>query len=456
MRSAELAVLNADDAKVIELDANRPPEFTDLALKNRFVDIQRDQLRYVAALGRWFIWDGTRWKPDETLLARDLAAKSCARASADCNESKVAKNIASAKTVSAVERLAQADRAMAATIDQWDANPWLLNTPTVTVDLRSGGRAKHSRHDFITKVTSVGPEDIETPVWDGFLHRVTGGKVELIEFLQRMAGYSLTGDTREHALFFLYGTGANGKSTFVKALTDCAGDYHRVASIETFTGGTVDRHPTDLAGLRGARLVTAIETEEGRRWAESRIKALTGGDRISARFMRQDFFEYTPQFKLIIAGNHKPGLRSVDEAIRRRFNLIPFEVTIPPEERDETLPDKLRVEYPGILAWMIRGCSDWLERGLAAPAIVTNATTEYLTAEDAVAAWLDDCATTNPNVWEKSSDLFASWHQWATKSGEFVGSQKRFAQNLATRGFIAERKHGGRGFVGLRLNERPY
>ena len=157
---------------------------------------------------------------------------------------------------------------------------------------------------------------------------------------------ALTGITREHALFFGHGTGANGKSVFVSTVAGMMGNYHRSAPIETLTASSSDRHPTDLAGLRGARLVTAVETEEGRRWAESKIKALTGGDMIAARFMRQDFFEYTPQFKLMIAGNHKPGLRSVDEAIRRRFHLIPFTVTIPPEERDLELGDKLKGECP--------------------------------------------------------------------------------------------------------------
>jgi putative DNA primase/helicase len=148
------------------------------------------------------------------------------------------------------------------------------------------------------------------------------------------------------------------------------GDYHKTAPIETFTASNADRHPTDLASLRGARLVRATETEEGRRWAESRIKQLTGGDTVAARFMRQDFFEYRPQFKLIIAGNHKPSLRSVDEAIRRRFHLIPFAVTIPPEERDSDLADKLKAEWPGILAWMIEGCVEWQAECLRPPAAV--------------------------------------------------------------------------------------
>jgi putative DNA primase/helicase len=239
----------------------------------------------------------------------------------------------------------------------------------------------------------------------------------------------------------------------VNAITGCLGDYHRTAPIETFTQSHSDRHPTELAALRGARLVTAVETEEGRRWAESKIKALTGGDAIAARFMRQDFFEYVPQFKLLIAGNHKPGLRSVDEAIRRRFNLVPFTVTIPPEERDETLPEKLKAELPGILAWMIRGCTEWRQHGLDAPNAVTTATAAYLEAEDALNAWLEECAVRNPQAWTRSADLFASWAAWATRSGEHVGSLKRFVQQLEDKGFTPHRdRTQGRGFTGLRIN----
>jgi putative DNA primase/helicase len=179
------------------------------------------------------------------------------------------------------------------------------------------------------------------------LRRITAGDDRLVSYLQRAFGYALTGNVREHALFFGYGTGANGKGVTLNTLAGILGDYHESAPIETFTASSGDRHPTELADLRGARLVTATETEEGRRWAESRIKMLTGGDRVKARFMRQDFFEYNPQFKLFITGNHKPSLRSVDEAIRRRFHLIPFTVTIPPEQRDPDLAEKLKTEWPG-------------------------------------------------------------------------------------------------------------
>src|SRR5262245_58244201 len=325
-------------AKVIALDRareaeSRPPEFADDELALRFAEHHKDSLRYVAALGRWLIFDGMRWRFDETLMVRDFARKICREASVRC-KGKSAKTIASAKTVAAVERLAQADRRIAATVEQFDADPWLLNTPAGIVDLRLGDICDHDAHAYLTKITVVAPDDAcPTPTWRAFLDRIMGDHGEVIDYLQRVAGYSLTGSTQEHALFFCYGLGANGKTTFLNAITACAGDYHRAAPIETFTASNHDQHPTDLAALRGARMVTAVETEEGRRWADSRIKTLTGGDKIAARFMRQDFFEYTPQFKLIIAGNHKPGLRSVDEAIRRRFNLIPFSVTIPPDER---------------------------------------------------------------------------------------------------------------------------
>jgi putative DNA primase/helicase len=185
--------------------------------------------------------------------------------------------------------------------------------------------------DYCTKITAVGPGG-ECPTWRKFIGRVSGDNEELVAFAQRVGGYALTGITNEHALFMLYGTGANGKSVFQGTIASVLGNYHTTAAIETFTATKSERHPTDLAYLRGAQLVTATETEEGRGWAEAKIKLLTGGDKISARFMRQDFFEFTPRFKLIIAGNHMPSLHSVDEAIRRRFHLIPFSVTIPSAE----------------------------------------------------------------------------------------------------------------------------
>ena len=193
-------------------------------------------------------------------------------------------------------------------------------------------------------------------------------------------------------------------------------------------------------------------------WAESRIKALTGGDPISARFMRQDFFTFTPTFKLVICGNHRPSLRNVDEAIRRRLFLIPFDVFIPPDERDDTLPERLRAEWAGILEWAIDGCLDWLEHGLAAPERVRAATDEYLTTEDSFATWIEEAVDRSDGAHETTADLYQSWKAWADRAGEFVGSQKRFSQTLRDRGFEPKRQAGtGRaGFDGVRLIRPDY
>lgn len=442
----------AIDAQVIELDAHRPPAFSDESLAMRFAERHAGDLRYCASWGRWLSWDGGRWAFDDTLGAFDLVRRLCREASQECNKGKIASTLASAKTVAAVERLAKSDRRLAATTDQWDADPWLLNTPGGVIDLRSGEMRQHQPADYMTRQTAVQPSSTVPQNWLAFLDRVTGGDLALQQFLQRKAGYALTGSTREHALFFGYGTGANGKSVYVNTIAGILGDYHKTAPIETFTASSADRHPTDLAGLRGARLVTAIETEEGRRWAESRIKSLTGGDKIAARFMRQDFFEFTPQFKLLIAGNHKPGLRSVDEAIRRRFNLIPFGVTIPPDERDDQLADRLRSEWPGILQWMIEGCIAWQESGLAAPEAVTAATAAYLDAQDALAAWIEECCRRQASGWSSRTALFNSWVKWATAAGEHVGTRTRLIDTLENRGFEPKRRSGGeRGFDGIEI-----
>lgn len=428
------------------------PAFSDEALALAFAEQHRDKMRFCSVWGRWLNWTDGCWRPDDTLSAVDLVRKLCRATANSCTLENRAAALASLKTVTAVERLARADRKLAATTDQWDADIWALNTPGGVVDLRTGQKRPHSPTDFMTKITATTPGG-DCPIWLTFLDRITGGDAELQSFMQRMLGYALTGDTSAHALFFCFGTGANGKSVLIDTVAGILGGYHKTAPIETFTASNGDRHPTDLAMLRGARLVTATETEEGRRWAEAKIKVLTGGDTVSARFMRQDFFEYRPQFKLLIAGNHKPGLRSVDEAIRRRFNLIPFAVTIPAAERDEGLTDKLRAEWPGILAWMIKGCLAWQRGGLTAPAAVNDATTSYLEAEDTMAAWISDCCDWQPSYWQSSADLFTSWNSWAVGSGEYAGSQKRFSQALEARGIRPAPTAKARGFVGLKVRE---
>jgi P4 family phage/plasmid primase-like protien len=435
----------------------RAPAVTEEALAQRFTAQEGERMRYVAAWSRWLRWDGARWKQEDTLHAFDIARAICRDEAARCMDSGDRDALSRASTVSAVERLARADRKHAATVEQWDADAWLLNTPAGIVDLRTGETAQHDPAACLTKITAAAPAG-ECPTWLRFLDRITGGDAELRGFLARIAGYALTGSTREHALFFLYGTGGNGKGVFLNTLAVVLGDYAMTAGMETFTASKAERHLTELARLRGARMVTSQETEAERAWAESRIKALTGGDPVTANFMRQDHFTYVPQFKLFIAGNHKPGLRAVDEAIRRRLHMIPFAVTIPKEERDHSLSDTLRGEANGILAWALRGCLEWQRIGLAPPAAVLDATAAYLADEDALGQWLEACCNVARDRFALSATLYRSWCEWAKAAGETPGSQKAFSQKLQQRGFRPGRWGGGsdRGFSGLEIRQSVF
>lgn len=419
---------------------DRPLDYTDEALALRFTREHGENLRYVSLWGKWLFWDGRRWKIDETELVKDYCRAIARAASSEILEQeepnyKLAATVASAKTIYAIEKLARADRKHASTPDDWDANPWIINTHDGTVDLTTGLMRPHDRKDYCTKMTAVSPGGL-CPLWTSFLNRVFKSDTALIKFVQRYVGYCLTGSTRDHALVFGYGTGANGKGVLYNTVSRILGTYAVIAPMETFTASQNERHPTDLAMLRGARLVTAQETEEGHRWAESKIKALTGGDTVTARFMRQDFFSYMPQFKLMIAGNHKPSLRNVDEAIKRRFNLVPFAVTIPENERDPELQEKLKAEWPGILQWAIEGCLEWQAIGLQPPTAVRMATEGYLSDEDTIQRFLDEkCQKAPPDEFVEISVLFAAWREWCAATGEYAGAIKRFSQNLMDRKF---------------------
>jgi putative DNA primase/helicase len=306
-----------------------------------------------------------------------------------------------------------------------------------------------------TKSTSVPPDfGGDCPEWKRFLDEATGGDKELQAYMQRLSGYCLTGSTREQQLTFIYGKGENGKSTFQHALEGVLKDYWKNAPMDTFTASYSEKHSTDLAGLKGARLVTAAETEAGKRWDEAKIKTLTGGDPVTARFMRQDNFTYKPQFKLVFIGNHKPELRNVDKAMRRRIQMVPF--LIAPKVKDPDLGDKLRKEYPAILAWMVEGCLEWQRAGLAAPQAVLDMTEEYFEGEDAVGRFLKSETEPDAEGCVGSTDLFSAWREWAGANGEFVGTAKRLSTEMIGRGYQQCRVNPTRrnGFSGLKLINR--
>ncbi|MBU1605392.1 MAG: hypothetical protein KKD08_01090 [Alphaproteobacteria bacterium] len=421
-------------------------EVSEDAIALAFVRRHRNRLRFDHSAGRWYEWAGGRWQRNETKLAFHFARELAREAS----EGK--KGFCKASVASGVEAFARADPPLAVTADAWDTDPWLLGTPGGTVDLRTGLLSQARQADLITKQTGTAPEAGKPNRWLRFLEEATAGDTELVRFLAQVAGYCLTGSTREHALFFIHGPGGNGKSVFLNLLDYVLGDYATTAGMETFTASKHDRHPTDLAMLNGARLVSASETEEGRAWAESRIKQVTGGDKISARFMRQDFFEFVPQFKLVIVGNHAPVLSNVDEAARRRFNIIPF--THKPASPDRELENKLKAEAGQILSWAIAGCMDWQANGLARPEIVAAATADYFDEQDLFGQWIDDRCERDPVKWELPAKLYHDWTEFARAAGDDPGAQKQMKSKLERAGFKAAKTMGNRVYRGLTLKAK--
>jgi putative DNA primase/helicase len=412
---------------------------------SKFEERYAGKLRFVPAWGFWLEWTGKVWSRDYcavnkvvTLLA-ELGKE---------RKNKDRTKIDSHHMISGTERLARSSPVFSAAVERFDADPWLLNTPGGVVELQTGNLRPGRPEDYCTKLTAAAPDfDAPAPLWDKFIKTVTGGDDALAEYLLRVLGYCLTGETSEQCLFFLFGTGANGKSVFLNTAQHILGDYAATAAMETFAHTVHEKHAQDLASLRGARLVLASETEESKGWNEAKVKQLTGGDKIRANFMRQDSFEYRPAFKLLIAGNHKPKLRSVDEAIQRRQQIIPFAITI--EKRDTALTAKLRAEAGPILAAMVRGCLAWQAERLNPPEAVLAAVKDYLEEEDILGQWLDECCTLSPGAFASTEDLFGSWKIWAENHGEPLGKQAGLTRRLKNRPGLRYTKKPRRGFNGI-------
>lgn len=426
---------------------NESPAGSDLWIASQFIEDYGRGLRYTAQWSKWNVWNGNYWKEDNTLKVYDMARETVRKIAIRANKKQTL--IASAKTINAVAVIAKADRKVAATIDQWDLNPWLLGTAGGTVDLRSGSILKNNMDDHITKIAITAPGG-ECPIWRDVLHKITAGDVDLQDYLQIIAGYSLTGSVREEALFFFYGGGGNGKGTFIETLGYLIGDYGTTVAMSTLMASKNTEHPTEIAKLRGVRLAMASETKEGARWDVAKIKLLTGGDQLTGRFMRGDYFDFMPSHKLIVSGNRRPMLGTVDAAIARRMHLVPFLVQI--STPDRTIKERLRNEAAGILAWAVEGCLRWQRHGLVMPDVVAKATEEYLHDQDDIQVWIDEsCQLSNSD--EVVSHLYDSFGEWCDRSGAFRPSKKEFTQRLAARGFEMKRSHGITKVRGLILGQ---
>ena len=445
---------------VSETEKNLAPVmYSEMALKWRVVKRHRSNFRYMPEKGKFLFWDSYRWRFDDRGLIPSEVGRICSEASAEAlmkiedkrSAERTATRLAGGRTVREVIGLLKPEQGLILTAAEADQNPWLLNTPAGTVDLKTGTLRRHDPEDLISKSTAVGPEKMECPIWKRFLAEATQDDGELIAYLQRLCGYALTGSTSEQMLAFVWGPGGNGKGVFLNTVTEILGEYATTAGSEVFLASRYERHPTELAGLQGARLVVSSEIDESSRWNESRIKSLTGGDPITARFMRQDFFTFTPQFTLVISGNHKPQLRNITDAIRRRFHLVPF--TFKPKVIDPELKDRIKKEWPEILDWMIEGCISWQHEGLNPPPVVLDATREYFQQEDRLGNWIEECCAENPEQFTATGDLFNSWSGWCLKNNEFTDTKNSFSKRLAERGFRrgqhTDSESRSRGFYGL-------
>jgi len=351
----------------------------------------------------------------------------------------------------AMIRLAQSMRP--ALPEQFDQDPWLLNLQNGVLDLRTCGLAPHDPGQMLTRLAPVAYDPTaRCPKWLAFLDRIMDGNRGLIEYLQVAVGYSLTGDVSEQKLFILYGTGANGKSTFLETVRGMMGDYGKATASETLLARRFDGIPNDVAALRGARLVSTTETGDGRRLAEAKVKLMSGGDTMTARFMRAEFFEFRPVWKLWLATNHKPTIRGTDLAIWRRIKLIPFNVAIPEPEQDRHLADKLRAEWPGILAWALEGCITWQScGGLPEAPEVTQATQDYKDEMDTLAMFIAECCDQGQGLQVRSGALYTAYTAWCQASGEQPATKQAFGRQLTERGYNRSHDRAGRTYLGLSI-----
>jgi putative DNA primase/helicase len=437
---------------------------TDLGNARRFVAQHAQHIRHCHQWRKWLFWDGTCWRIDKTgeveRRAKDTVRKFYAEASFELDDGRREKLGSWARAsesrgrIAAMIDLARSEPQIPVCPSELDADPWLFNCENGTIDLRTGKLLGHNPGNLCTKIAPVIYDpDAKCPPFRKFLRRIFDDNGGSINFVQRGIGYSLTGDAREEVIFICYGHGMNGKTTLLETIRAAFGDYARTADSSLLMARNGDGVRNDVARLAGARLVSTAETEAGRRLAEVLVKQLTGRDTITARFLYSEFFEFNSQFKVFLSTNHKPTIRGTDYAIWRRIRLLPFRVTIPEDEQDKALPQKLRDELPGILAWAVRGCLRWQKDGLGQPEEVSAATEAYREEMDVFGAFLKDRCIVNKKARVKSAALYSAYKAWCEDSGERPLTQQKLGTVLAERQFKSYRTGRIRFWLGLDLRD---
>jgi putative DNA primase/helicase len=436
--------------------------WTELGYAHRLVCVYGGRLRYVPHWRRWLVWDGKRWAHDASgqaqrwmkSIARRMTAAAIAIEDKETRKAceRIARRGESSHGVAGALTLASTEPGIAVAPDDLDADPFLLNCRNGTLDLRTMKLRAHDPADLVTKVTRAAYDPAaHSPEWTAFLARVQPD-ASMRAFLARVTGLGIEGHVVEHLLPIHWGAGANGKSTFVDAVVFALGDYAAPADPELLTARSYDAHPTGTADLFGLRLAVLHESDQGRHLAEGTVKRLTGGDRLKARRMREDFWWFEPSHTFAMLTNHKPVIGGTDAAIWRRIRLVPWEIQIPAEEQDGRLGDRLQLGADAVLRFLADGYADWRGAGLNDPEQVVKATDAYRAESDALGRFLDQRCITGPHFHVGSAELFTAWCDWCRAEGiENHGTQTAFSTELVARGFTKKHTEAGKRWLGLGL-----
>jgi len=446
-----------------KMDVSAPSNgnLSDMGNARRLVMRHGDKIRFVHPMNKWFVWTGSRWEMDETGAIMRLAKETvlamffeAPTIIGDTTRERFVKWALSSQSRSKLESmisLAKTEKEISARAEDLDANPWLINLRNCTIDLKTWETSEHDPNQLLTKELDFDFDmKAKCPTWERFLFRIFNEDTNLIRYVQRAIGLSLTGHTGDQCMFFMFGSGKNGKSTFIETMKRLLREYSATTPSDTLMKKDRSGISNDVARLTGKRLVVASETDEGQHLSEHMLKDLTGADTITARYLHQEFFEFQPQFKLWMFGNHKPLVRGTDMGIWRRIRLIPFTVTITESERDPNLQAKLEAELPGIFNWSLVGLHEYQAHGLGEPIAVSDATEEYRVEMDILGTFISEMCKVADSETVEVRALYLAYSGWCEDYGERPLPQRAFAIRLKERGFIPSRgRTGNRCWSGI-------
>lgn len=433
---------------------------TDLTNAKWFILEHGLDVKYCTDFGKWLKWDGKRWtiaSSEELLHLAAVTAENMAQeASSERNKELLqrALRLQNVRRMRSMLEVVASDPCILIGADRLDTDPFLLNCQNGTINLQSGEFREHQREDLITKLcnASYNPE-AGCELWLKFLNRIMDNNAELVDFLQKAIGYSLTASTSEQVFFLLHGTGKNGKSTLVDTLTNILNDYAIATPMSTFLSKNNDSIRNDVARLRGGRLITAQESDQERRLSEALLKQLTGGDVVVARYLHAEFFEFKLEGKIWLSSNYKPEVRDTSEGFWRRVRLLPFSITIPETERVKGFADHLLIERDGILSWAVEGCKKWMQEGLASPDAVTEATSDYRKQSDVLSGFIEDRCLVSEQVRVNASSLYDAFKAWCDRNGEGQVTQRKFGLMMAEKGFRKTKSNSKTWYLNIALSD---